>query len=367
MERESMPSQESIPASRAQAQQRVDDIQVFYRELKQLEESQVLALEAEQTQALRQYHQGLTERYRQAFEIDPDNAARQLSWGMRIASLIGALALAASLFFLFFRFWGLFGEITQVLILCAATAGTFSLTMWLRQRDMAGYFSKLAAMIAFAALVLNISMLGHIFNITPSDKALLLWAAYGFFLAYVCDARLLLVAGIACLMAFIAMRVGTYGGGYWLSAGDRPENFFPAAILIFIMPLLFNQNRFSGFTSTYRISGLLALFIPILILSNWGRGSYLDWSTDVIEGGYQLAGFVLAGLMTWLGVRKGWRDVANTAVTFFVIFLYTKMFDWWWEIMPKYLFFFVFGLTAVLILIILQRLRRTLILAQEGV
>jgi uncharacterized membrane protein len=49
----------------------------------------------------------------------------------------------------------------------------------------------------------------------------------------------------------------------------------------------------------------------------------------------------------------------NTGMTFFVIFLYTKFFDWWWEIMPKYLFFLVLGLTAILLLLVLRRLRAT--------
>jgi hypothetical protein len=40
-----------------------------------------------------------------------------------------------------------------------------------------------------------------------------------------------------------------------------------------------------------------------------------------------------------------------------VIFLYTKFFDWWWEWMPKYLFFLVIGLVAILLLLILKRLR----------
>ena len=47
----------------------------------------------------------------------------------------------------------------------------------------------------------------------------------------------------------------------------------------------------------------------------------------------------------------------NTGLSFFVIFLYTKLFDWWWESMPKYLFFLVLGLSAVLILLVLRRLR----------
>lgn len=61
--------------------------------------------------------------------------------------------------------------------------------------------------------------------------------------------------------------------------------------------------------------------------------------------------------MIWLGVRREWADVVNTGLSFFVIFLYTKLFDWWWESMPKYLFFLVLGLSAVLILLVLRRLR----------
>jgi hypothetical protein len=33
------------------------------------------------------------------------------------------------------------------------------------------------------------------------------------------------------------------------------------------------------------------------------------------------------------------------------------MFDWWWELMPKYLFFLVMGLSAILFLFIFKRLR----------
>ena len=79
------------------------------------------------------------------------------------------------------------------------------------------------------------------------------------------------------------------------------------------------------------------------------------------------AGFVASALVIWLGARRGWPETVNTGIVFFVIFLYTKFYQWWWEIMPKYLFFLVVGLTAVLILLILKRLRQTFHLpAGEG-
>jgi uncharacterized membrane protein len=100
----------------------------------------------------------------------------------------------------------------------------------------------------------------------------------------------------------------------------------------------------------------------MLVLGHWGWGSYLAGyegvETKAIEGGYELAGFVGSALAIWVGVRRRWSDTVNTGITFFVIFLYTKFFDWWWAAMPKYLFFLVLGLAAILILLVLKRLRR---------
>jgi hypothetical protein len=44
-------------------------------------------------------------------------------------------------------------------------------------------------------------------------------------------------------------------------------------------------------------------------------------------------------------------------VTFFVILLYSKLFDWWWDLMPKYLFFLILGLIAVGLLLVLHKAR----------
>ena len=40
-------------------------------------------------------------------DIDTTQTLKEMSWGMRIASTIGALALAAAVYFFFYRFWGL--------------------------------------------------------------------------------------------------------------------------------------------------------------------------------------------------------------------------------------------------------------------
>ncbi|HLP96838.1 MAG TPA: DUF2157 domain-containing protein [Sideroxyarcus sp.] len=344
--------------SKQSAQQRADQIRVFQNELAQLESEGVLALDVGQRLRVEEHHRKLLGLYAQDFDIDRDQRASQLSWGMRIASFFGALALSASVFFLFYQFWGWLTTGVQVAILIAAPLLMLGVTLFIQQRDTSGYFAKLAALVTFACFVLNISMLGQIFNITPSDKALLPWAALAFLLAYASDLRLLLVAGILCFVAYVAARVGTWSGMYWLSFGQRPENFFPAALLLLAVPQFVPHRRFADFPAMYRIFGLLTLFLPMLVMANWGNSSYLDWDADFIEGGYQVLGFVTTAFSVWGGVRRRWTEVVNTGVTFFVIFLYTKIFDWWWDVMPKYLFFLVLGLVAVLFLVVLKHLRK---------
>lgn len=341
-----------------QAQHRVNDILAFDRELHRLRDEGALALDSDQSDRLQDHHQRLLADYRARFDIDRDSQDHRLSLGMRIASFLGALALAASLFFLFYQFWGLFTESAQVVILIGASLISLLMTLYLQRRDASGYFAKLGAMLAFASFVLNVVMVGQIFNITPSDKALLPWAAYALLLAYTCNTRLLLAAALICVMGYVAARVGTWSGAYWLDVGERPENFFPAALLIFLLPSFLAQQRFDGFAAIYRVFGLLGLFLPMLVLANWGSGSYLPLRSASVENLYQVLGFIASALVIWLGARREWPEVVNTGLTFFVIFLYTKFFDWWWEVMPKYLFFLVLGLCAVLILLVLRRLRR---------
>ena len=71
-------------------------------------------------------------------------------------------------------------------------------------------------------------------------------------------------------------------------------------------------RRFTGFGPIYRVFALLTLFLPMLVLANYGRISYFGFAEDAIEGFYQVMGFVLSAGAIWLGARRHWNDVVNT-------------------------------------------------------
>src|SRR5690606_9122342 len=108
----------------------------------------------------------------------------------------------------------------------------------------------------------------------------------------------------------------------------------------------------------YQILSSIVFFVAVLILANWGQVSYLPWSADLIEGFYQLVGFVASALLVLYGIRTHAAKLMLTGNVFFALFLYTKFFDWWWDWLPKYLFFLLIGLTAILALMIFNRLRK---------
>jgi uncharacterized membrane protein len=345
------------PLNRAQAQQRVDRIRAFQEELEQLEHDQIVVLPAEQRQQLILHHQRILAEFAKLFDVDTSATQKQMSLGMRIASFLGALALAASAFFFFYRIWGLISTPVQVLILiCAPILAVLGVEI-IARREKYPYFTSLIGLVAFACFVLNLSVLGSIFNITPSQNAFLAWAALAMILAYGYGLRLLLVAGILCLLFFLSASVGEWSGMYWLSFGLRPENFLPAGILLFFLPTFVDHTKYPDFPGYYRVFGMLTVLIAILILSHWGEGSYLMLPPKDVKVLYQLLGFTMAGLTIWAGIHWHWQGVTNLGSTFFVIQLYTKFYDWWWDWMPKYLFFLVLGLVAILLLNIFKRLR----------
>ena len=286
----------------------------------------------------------------------------RLSLGMRLASFVGAIALSAAIYFLFYRFWGGLSVEQQVAILVLAPLALVGVTHLLHKWESTGYFATLAGLAAFAAFVLDLSVLGVIFNLAPTPHAFLAWGLFGLALGWGYGLRLPHFAGLVALGLWITACPG------WFRAEELPDVFGRGEALILVGALYLavpTLARRLALPVTWvrwpvdlRVVGMIGLFLGLLILSVAGHQSWLPLDHDLIEGIYQFLGFVVAGGVIAWGVRDGLRDLANGGMIFLTILCLVKATDWWWDWLPHWLFFLVLAGFAIGVMVALKRVRR---------
>ncbi len=168
---------------------------------------------------------------------------------------------------------------------------------------------------------------------------------------------MLLLAALVTGSIWVAGTLATLGGFFWTDIFMRSELFLPPALLAVGLGMVRHTDRRESFGGVYRIFGLLLLFWCVIWLAASGQGSVLPLTVHQVEIFYQLLGFLAAGLTIWYGIRRGWNAVTNTGVVAFTILLYLKATDWWWDWMPRWLFFLTLGAIAVAVMLVLRRLK----------
>ena len=202
----------AAPVTRRQAQRRVDQIAAFRAELGRLEADAVLTLSPDESRAIQVHHDDLLARFARQFDVDRTSAEKQMSLGMRVASLLGALALSAAVFLFFYRFWGALSVPLQVALLVAAPIVAGMGVELAARREKTRYFASLLALVAFASFVLDLSVLATIFNLPPSPGGFLVWGVFAFVFAYGYRLRLLLLLGIGCVVILARRQPGRAHG-----------------------------------------------------------------------------------------------------------------------------------------------------------
>jgi uncharacterized membrane protein len=276
---------------------------------------------------------------------------------MRIASTIGGLALCAAVYLFFYRYWGLLATAVQVALLLAVPAVCLLAAHFASRRERTLYFTSLLCLAAFAAFVVNLTVLAGIFNVTPSPGAFLAWALFALMLAYHYGLRLLLLAGLVCAIIYGAALMALLGGAYWGALIENAENLVVPGLLVLGASCLAPRKRHPEFPPVYHLLGLLTVFSSVFVLSITAKTSYLPVPPKYAEMFYQVAGLAGAACTVWLGIRQRQAGVVYTGAGFFILFLYARFVDWWWDWMPKYLFFLIVAVTAMGVLWALKRLR----------
>lgn len=354
-----MPEQMSraLARTRDEAQRRTDQILAFRRELASLEQTGIVALDPEAAMRLAEHHDRELQALAGRFDVDRSEGQRSLSLGLRAASLVGAVALSAAVFFFFYRIWGHLGVGAQLGILIAVPLACTAGVEIAARRERTLYVASLLALVAAVSFGLNLGLVIDLFNLTPAPWPFAAWAAFTLALAYPYRLRLLAAGGLVGALFFVCAQTATIAGVDWTSAMLRPEPVLVGGGLILALASVSPNRVRDGFPATFRLVGALAMFLAILVVSSWGEFSYLPASADSVEAVYSIAGFLLPSLGIWMGLRRRLGDLVHTSSTCLVVFIYAKCFDWAWDWLPGYLFFLLLAAIAVVVLVLLRRLR----------
>lgn len=347
-------------SSKREAQQRADRIRAFREELAELEREGALEIASGQRQRLEAHLDETLAALTRQFDVDTTESQRQVSWGMRIASTIGALALCAAVYLFFYRYWGALTTVVQVAVLVATPILCLLGARFTAPRERTLYYTSLICLVAFAAFIVNLSVLGAMFNVTPSPGAFLAWALFALLVAYHYRLGLLLAAGLVCGIIYGGALLATLAGVHWGSLVENPENLLVPGLLVVGASRLAPRRTHPQFPAIYQLIGLLSVFLAVFVLSITAQTSYLPLEPKYAEIFYQVAGLAGAALTVRVGIGRQQPGVVYLGAGFFILFLYARFLDWWWDWMPKYLFFLIIGLVSVALLAVFKRLRRRL-------
>lgn len=347
----------SGPRSQSAAQREADRVVAFRVELDELARRGVLELTAEQRARFDAWADARLAELAHEFDVDTTASEKRVSWGLRIASTLGGIALCAAAVMFFLHIWGYLDTPVQVLIVAVAPLIALAGTEIAARRERTLYFASLLALVTLACFITNLAVIGRIFNITSSENALLPWSALALLIAYRYGLRLQLFLGLILSIGYGVAMLTAQLGHHWLDFDRRPEHIALMGIAMFVLPKFVRHERRAEFPAVYRLVGSLAYFVAVLALCEWGKSSYLPFETKTVELGYELLGLASAAGAIALGIVRQWDGVVNAGAVFFVIFLYCRLYHWWWDLMPKYAFFAVIGAIAIALVIAFKRVR----------
>ncbi len=341
----------------AAAQQRTDRIEAFRAELAEVRRAGLLHVSEQELAAVETYHERLLSDLVRRFDVDVSERGKQLSLGMRVASIVGAIAMAASVFYFFYSVWGAIPVPLGIAILVTAPVLALLGTDVIARREPAGHFTTMAALLAVACFVTDVVALGSLFSMTSTSMPFLLVGAFALVVAYGYELRLPLVVGLFCLTLFVAGTVHEWAGGLWAYWAARPETLLPAGALLLAGGLLTPRSVHPGFALIYRVLALITLLWPSVLLGQGVDASFLPLAVSTTAVLHQVVGFLLGAGAVWLGVARRQRDLVYGGTFAVVLQLFLRFGYWWWDWMPRYLFFLVVALAALGILLLLRRLR----------
>ena len=330
------------------------DVRAFEAELDRLEGEGVLSLEPALRERIRLHHASLGAAGPTSGTADRGAVAR-LSTGMRIATLLGAIALSAAYALLIDSIWATLPMSVQLPLVIVPPILLAWLTAVAKHREPSGYIASIAATVAIIAFAVNLVVLGSLFNLPDTRHAFLAIGAFAMVLAYGHRLSLALVLGIAGVGLWLWSLASVPTGAWWTSAFENLEPLALVGVLSMLLARRLGMRH--AFDDEYRGLGAMACAAALLILGQTANASALPLDDHLVEGLYQVAGATAFVAMVVTGIRRDWPELVRVGTGAGLIFLFLRLVDWFWDWLPKWLFFLIVGAAAVVVVLMLRRIR----------
>lgn len=344
---------------RAAAQQRADQVQAFRRELHALAAAGVSPLTAEQQQAIRIYHDSLLAQLSARYDIDRDARAGQLSRGMRIAAFFAAATLTAAIYALVARFWGRLDMPLQATLLCLAPLGALIGVELAARRERTLYVASIFALVAYGAIWLAIIELSRTLDVPLVPASV--WAAglFGVALALAYGFQVLLGLSLFALVVALAGSLFQVAGSPWPALVEFPEIVLLVGFAVSALaPSLGRAHR--PFAAVTRLVGLGVAMLALLMLGGWPQTSLIPAPDHAVAVLYQVLTVLVCVIVLVLAIRNRWNESVGLASIVLTLFLLSRFVEWFWDRIPRYLFFLVLAVLAFGWLFALRRVRARL-------
>lgn len=173
-------------------------------------------------------------------------------------------------------------------------------------------------------------------------------------LAYRLDSKLIWLFALVSLGSWFGTETGyqTHWSYYFLGM-NYPLRFVAFGVLLVVACHLFrNKPWFSDFWELTYVIGLLYLFMSLWLISIFGNYGTIDiwWKVKQISLFYWgiISGVVAIGFLFY-GLKRKDVIAREFGITFLLIFIYTKYFEYFWDSTNHTLFFAILAVSFWLI------------------
>ena len=342
-------------SDRARAQR----ILAFREEVATLQDEGVVGRDGELLAKVTAHHDAILADISAREDVDFTRSEARLSTGMRIATVLGAAALSAAWGFFVAAAWDDLARGGRLALVAIPPILLTLGTAYAARRESSGYVASIVATVAAIAFAVNLTALGVLYDLPDSRRIFLAVGTFAMLLAYGYGLAMPLLIGIGGIGGWLWSLAAIPQGRWWDGVFGQLEFLALLGAVAMLIPALTRKGP-PSFALVWRAVGATGMVVALLFLGLTADASFFDGANDdVVEGIYQLLGGVAFTVMVWQGLVRDRTELVRAGTVGLALLLLFRMVDWFWDWIPKWLFFLVVGGIAFGALLLLRRLRRT--------